>query len=245
MRIRTFVAVFCAALALVPVVASAEGNKIVLGRVGQVLEPSKVYTRASTRSGSYFKVKADEKLVVQPNAPKGWLKVLLNTGKYGYIPADNVEVLAFEVTAEQKPQPRPRGQLVASRSGSRVSEDARAWAAEKGTEFQGTPYVWGGNDIQNGIDCSGFVQKLYGAIGLNLPRTAAEQAMVGTPVRRYEDLKKGDRLYFWDSKRGKIGHTGIYLGNWKFVHSSSSRKGVATDDIRNKKWLDILISARR
>ena len=235
-------------MALAPLFASAESKKVV-GRVGQVIEASKVYTKANMRSRSYFRVKADEKLVVQPNAPAGWLKVLLNTGKYGYIPKDNVEVLALEVTQEGggQPAPRPRASLNASRSRgtSRASDEARAWAAEKGTEFKGTPYVWGGNDINNGIDCSGFVQKLMGAIGVNLPRTAAEQAMVGTPVTRYEDLKKGDRLYFWDAKRGKIGHTGIYLGNWKFVHSSSTHKGVATDDIREKKWLNILMSARR
>ena len=246
MKTRFLITVCSATLALTPIFASAEGKKVV-GRVGQVVQASKVYTRASMRSGSYFRVKTNEKLVVQPNAPAGWLKVLLTNGKYGYIPSDNVEILAYEVTAENQPAPRPRSSLNASRGSTtpRGTEEARAWAAEKGTEFQGTPYVWGGNDIQNGIDCSGFVQQLYGAIGVNLPRTAAEQALVGKPITRYEDLRKGDRLYFWDSKRGRIGHTGIYLANWKFVHSSSTHRGVATDDIREKKWLNILMSARR
>ena len=62
MRTRNLLSICCAALALVPAIASAEGNKVVIGRVGQVIEASKVYTRASTRAGSYFKVKADEKL---------------------------------------------------------------------------------------------------------------------------------------------------------------------------------------
>ncbi len=245
MRTPILATVCCAALALAPLFASAEGKKEV-GRVGQVIEATKVYTKANLRSRSYFKVKADEKLVVQPNAPAGWLKVLLNNGKFGYILKENVEVLAFVVTQEGQPAPRPRASLAASRgTTTRGSDEARAWAAEKGTEFKGTPYVWGGNDIQNGIDCSGFVQKLYGAISVPLPRTAAEQATVGKPITRLEDLRKGDRLYFWDAKRGKIGHTGLYLGNGMFVHSSSSQRGVATDDLRNKKWLNILMSARR
>jgi cell wall-associated NlpC family hydrolase len=248
----------CLALALAPVFGLAKDNdpdRVVLGLVGQVIEPAKVYTKASTRSKAYFSVSAKNTLVVKTEAPKGWYKVLLTTGGYGYIPADSVDLVRektetgvtyLEVTTDKKvAAPRASTQLVASRSGSRTTAAGRAWAAEKGLDFQGTPYVWGGNDIQNGIDCSGFVQKLYGAIGLQLPRTAAEQALVGTPVKRYEDLRKGDRLYFWDAKRGKIGHTGLYLGNWQFVHSSSTHKGVAVDDIRNPKWLKILISARR
>jgi cell wall-associated NlpC family hydrolase len=129
---------------------------------------------------------------------------------------------------------------VASRGG-----DARSKMADYSLKFQGTPYVWGGNDELNGIDCSGFVKKMYGKIGLSLPRTAAEQALVGKPIYNLEDLQKGDRLYFWDKKRGKIGHTGIYLGDGNFVHSSSGRGGVATDYLGSDRWLKILVAARR
>ncbi len=246
MKTRSILSICCAALALAPLYAMAEKPRNVVGQTGKVLQASKVYTKASTRSRAYFKVDPNVALVVQPNAPKGWLKVFLNTGGYGYIQADKVALMDQQWTAEVQAATRRSTPISASRGAApRGTAEARAWAAEKGTEFAGTPYVWGGNDIQNGIDCSGFVQKLYGAIGENLPRTAAEQAMVGRPITRYEDLLKGDRLYFWDAKRGKIGHTGIYLGDWKFVHSSSGRKGVATDDIREKKWLNILMSARR
>jgi cell wall-associated NlpC family hydrolase len=233
-----FLTVLSALFALLATSFATGESRVVLGRVGQVLEPAKVHTRASSRSSIYFRVKPNDILVVNANAPKGWAKVLLNTGGYGYIPVESVEILAYEVTSAAPARNTP---LMASRG----SNSARGAAAEKGLEFQGTPYEWGGNDIRNGIDCSGFVQKLYGAIGINLPRTAAQQAMVGTPVTDYEDLRKGDRLYFWDFKRNKIGHTGLYLGNWQFVHSSSSRGGVAVDDIRNRKWLSILVAARR
>jgi cell wall-associated NlpC family hydrolase len=104
--------------------------------------------------------------------------------------------------------------------------------------------------LTNGIDCSGFVQQLFGKIGVDLPRTAAEQAKVGKKIERLEDLQPGDRLYFWDKKRGKIGHTGIFLGFFKdggayFIHSSTNNKGVDTDDLRSKKWLNMLVAARR
>ncbi|MCG9894787.1 MAG: C40 family peptidase, partial [Fimbriimonadaceae bacterium] len=116
--------------------------------------------------------------------------------------------------------------------------------------YIGTRYVWGGNSLTGGIDCSGFVKELYEGIGVNLPRTAREQARVGKPIERLEDLRAGDRLYFWDRRRGYIGHTGIFLGYHPdggayFIHSSSNNRGVATDDLRNPKWRNILVGARR
>ncbi|HXH60610.1 MAG TPA: NlpC/P60 family protein, partial [Fimbriimonadaceae bacterium] len=95
-----------------------------------------------------------------------------------------------------------------------------------------------------------FVKDVFADIGVELPRTAAEQYKVGTPVTRLEDLKPGDRLYFWDNKRGIIGHTGIFVGFQSdggayFIHSSKSRGGVATSDLRNPMWRRLLVAARR
>ncbi|MBI3720982.1 MAG: C40 family peptidase, partial [Fimbriimonas ginsengisoli] len=129
------------------------------------------------------------------------------------------------------------GPSVASRNGSAL--------AQYSLNFVGAPYQWGGNSTMTGIDCSGFVKQIYGAIGVSLPRTAAEQVSVGQPILRLEDLQSGDRLYFWDSRRGKVGHTGIYLGNGYFVHSSSGKGGVSTDYLGAKKWLKLLVAARR
>jgi cell wall-associated NlpC family hydrolase len=254
MGIRSIITVcFIVAALAAPLSARAETKeRHVLGLVGKIVQKVRVHSSASTRSRTLFWTQPDKTLVVKTEAPQGWMKVLLTSGGYGYVSKDAVELVKqtteegtryLEVVSDTAP--KPRAQLVASRGTARSNEKGRAAAAEWGTQFKGTRYVWGGNDLENGIDCSGFVQKLYGAIGENLPRTAAEQAMVGVPVRRFEDLKKGDRLYFWDYKRGKIGHTGLYLGNWRFVHSSSSRGGVAEDDIRDPKWLKILVSARR
>ena len=68
---------------------------------------------------------------------------------------------------------------------------------------------------------------------------------MGQQITRLEDLQAGDRLYFWENKRGKIGHTGIYLGKGYFVHSSVGNHGVATDYLGSKNWLKILVAARR
>ena len=149
----------------------------------------------------------------------------MSNGIYGYVRASKVAKLP---------------QLVRQASGNA----SRAAAAKKGLNYIGTPYVWGGDSITSGIDCSGFVKKLYGDIGINLPRTAAEQAKVGTRITRLEDLKAGDRLYFWEKKRATIGHTGLYLGNGYFVHSSRGHNGVNTDQL-TEKWQRILVAARR
>jgi len=101
-----------------------------------------------------------------------WTGVLLNTGQLGYVPTADVVELPYEIT--RKAAPRETMQL-SSRSGA-------AAVASYSQNFIGTPYKWGGNDENNGIDCSGFVKKMYGSIGKELPRTAAEQANVGQPA---------------------------------------------------------------
>jgi cell wall-associated NlpC family hydrolase len=223
-----------------------------LGRVAQATLLTRVYSKPSTRSRVYYSVHPREYLVVK-DYKKGspWKLVLLQNMKYGFAKGDSMALLAYEykvpASAMQNTMARiPRSTSLSSRS----ADGTRAAVANYALAFNGTPYVWGGNDLNNGIDCSGFIKQLYGAVGINLPRTAAQQVLVGTPVRRFQDLKAGDRLYFWDYKRNMVGHTGIFLGvardgGYYFSHSSSTHGGVATDDLRNPKWLKLLVAARR
>lgn len=224
-------------------VSPAVAEKVVLGKLGQVTEAAKIYSKPTSHSRLYAKINAFEYIVVR-RVNDDWFKVLLQNGRYGYVDADCVAQLPYEVSQGST---KGRAGSTASRRFSRGTAGASgsAAAANYALNFVGTPYEWGGNDPRTGIDCSGLVQQMFGAFGQNLPRTAAEQALVGTPIRRLEDLRKGDRLYFWEAKRGKIGHTGIYLGNGYFVHSSVSHHGVATDYLGSPKWLHLLVAARR
>lgn len=91
-------------------------------------------------------------------------------------------------------------------------------------EFLGppaTPYRWGGTSVQ-GADCSGFVQAVYLSQGIYLPRTSRNQVNVGYPIS-INELKFGDLLFFSKYFNNFITHVGIYIGNGRFVHSSSSR----------------------
>jgi cell wall-associated NlpC family hydrolase len=218
--------------------AMSFAEKKVLGKLGQTTEKTPIYSTMSTRARVYYRLKPYEYVVVTDSSRDNWMKVLLQNGRYGYVPAETVAKLPYEVTMDVATSSRT------SRTAN-LAPGSRGAAAEAGLQFRGTPYVWGGNSLTGGIDCSGFVKQLYGHVGLNLPRTAAEQALVGTPITRLEDLQKGDRLYFWENKRNKIGHTGIYLGGGYFVHSSRGKGGVDTDYLGSPKWLKILVAARR
>jgi len=80
------------------------------------------------------------------------------------------------------------------------------------------------------FDCSGLVKWIMAAFDLKLPRTAAEQARLGTPVPRdTAQLLPGDLLFFGRGKR--VTHIGIYVGEGKYVHAANRRKGVIESEI--------------
>lgn len=99
--------------------------------------------------------------------------------------------------------------------------------AAQAKKYLGNKYVWGGTDPNVGADCSGYVQYLYKAVGINLPRTAWQQSKTGKEVSLSE-VQVGDLLFFQtDEKRGiPITHVGMYIGDDKFIHAASSKEGI-------------------
>lgn len=94
---------------------------------------------------------------------------------------------------------------------------------------RGVPYVRGGTG-RGGFDCSGFTQYVYARQGVYLPRTAADQAGVGTRISR-SDLRPGDLVFFAGTYKRGISHVGIYLGNGNFIHAPRSGTTVRVDDL--------------
>ena len=96
-------------------------------------------------------------------------------------------------------------------------------------QFEGYPYVWGGDSPSTGFDCSGFVQYVYAHFGIDLPRTTFEQVNCGTPVS-LSDVKPGDLVFEMPSPEGP-NHVGIYIGNGKILDAMDPQNGVTISPI--------------
>lgn len=85
----------------------------------------------------------------------------------------------------------------------------------------GRRYRTGGESPDGGFDCSGLVQYVMSALRVSVPRTASQQARAGSEVARARDaLRPGDLVTFGSTKR--ISHIGIYVGDGRFVHASTT-----------------------
>ena len=97
-----------------------------------------------------------------------------------------------------------------------------------GMQFLGNPYVWGGESLTNGCDCSGFTQQVYAQFGVALPRTSYQQAEVGVKIPA-EEAVPGDLLFY--SRDGVVYHVLMYIGDGKAVNASSSSTGIIVSDV--------------
>ncbi|MBO5259199.1 MAG: C40 family peptidase [Agathobacter sp.] len=88
-------------------------------------------------------------------------------------------------------------------------------------QFVGNPYVWGGNSLTNGVDCSGFVHEIYEHFGFDLPRYSQSFKTVGQPVS-LQNIKAGDIVVY-------PGHVAIYIGNGCIVEAQSTKAGITSN----------------
>jgi hypothetical protein len=205
-----------------------------IGRLGVTVGPVATITRlpqpylrplSQVPAGTYLAVKEER---------PGWCAVLMVDGSIGWIPSQSVRLLDYDIVKNDGAAPGEPGPPDASGLGGSVLREAY--------RLLGVRYVWGGNGA-SGIDCSGLVKACFGRCGIALPRRASEQARVGTPVE-FAALQPGDRLYF-AVKGDRIDHTGIYVGNGYFIHSSMSRGAVGVDRLSRPLYHRSLVAARR
>jgi hypothetical protein len=99
-------------------------------------------------------------------------------------------------------------------------------------KYLGVPYQWGGTDPSTGLDCSGLTQLVYKNLGIDLPRTASQQATSGQAVASLADARPGDLVFFdYSSSRPGVDHVGIYLGNGTMIAAPQEGETVKVQDV--------------
>ena len=109
--------------------------------------------------------------------------------------------------------------------------------ANKGCEYIGNPYVYGGNSLTNGIDCSGFVQQIHAKYGISTPRNSTSLRYGGKAVA-VSDMMPGDVVCY-------EGHVAIYIGGGQIVHASNSKPYPAGGIKTSNAYYRTIVAVRR
>lgn len=205
---------------------------------GYVASEATLYSGPSYNASSYTVLSVGTELCIYGQYHQ-WYEVGWNE-KTGYVLSDCVVIdhkQDYTITIDATPVPvapvatpfnkpteiAPSGPTTTSTPTSTPSGDKSI--VESAEVYLGVPYKWGGT-TDKGMDCSGFVQKAYKDAGYSIGRTTQLQSQEGEEVEEYEP---GDILCFGRS-RWNIVHTGIYIGDGKFIHASSP-EGVVINEL--------------
>jgi cell wall-associated NlpC family hydrolase len=225
-----------------PAPPAPELQRTINARLGRMLASSTdAYRMPDPRSQWVGKLKENQQVAIVSQW-QGWYAIVMADGSQAYVPQTHVEVLPYQVRTITAPAPAPPPMPVAPQPQPVSYNNTLAEAViREAFEYADTPYVWGGN-TQSGVDCSGLVRNCFAANGVKLPRRASEQFRIGTEVP-LDQLQPGDRLYFSVKKAND--HTGIYIGDGKFIHASRSRGKVGVDHLSTRLYHRSLTGARR
>lgn len=109
----------------------------------------------------------------------------------------------------------------------------------------GTPYKFGGATLEEGLDCSSFVQLIFEAVGVEVPRNARSQYKIGEKIAK-TDLQRGDLVFFKNTYRWGISHVGIYVGGGEFIHASAGKsRKVTVSNLSEPYYIRKYAGARR
>jgi len=186
----------------------------------------------------------DELMVLEETGE--WVKVDIEEG-YGWVSREFVKVYTEFVRAEtreeektrlekerqEREQARTNAALKIISTVEVTDENEMGIAvAEYAVQFIGNPYVWGGTSLTNGVDCSGFVMKVYEEFGVNLPHSSSADRMQGYAVDGLENALPGDLICY-------SGHVALYIGDGMIVHASNEKDGIKVSEADYRKILAI------
>ena len=138
-----------------------------------------------------------------------WIKIELDNDSAGYVSANYVTLgyrLGQAIEYEEDNQSSLRQQIV-----------------NYAMQFIGNPYVWGGESLTRGCDCSGFTMLVYRKFGIYLEHYSVSQASSGRRVTA-DTMQPGDLIFY--ARGGSINHVTMYIGNGKCVGAQSHRTGI-------------------
>ena len=179
---------------------------------------------------SYYIAPPNEVVFAKPQGP-GWQKQ-----RPDEIKPPKTAQTDKGTPAERPDKPQPQSTVKGDR-------DMGAIAARTAERFVGIPYRWGGENVVDGMDCSGFVRAVYNLCGLNIPRTSREQFKTGEAVAK-DDLQDGDLVFFGASEYS-INHVGIYVGNKRFVHAPKRGEDIRVTSVEESYFEKRFVGARR
>jgi len=114
---------------------------------------------------------------------------------------------------------------------ARLTSTQRDSIIENTRSLLGVRYKWAGLNPAKGLDCSGIVKYVFSKLGVELPHRAAELAKMGDPISKdTAAMQPGDLLVFGKAGR-RISHVGIYVGDGKMIHASSSSHHVVETEV--------------
>ena len=190
-----------------------------------LIRPEDIHEYADEKSRVVGKGQSGALVCVIETTEDGWDFVESGNVR-GFIPPENLvagenaekmvestgETTFFGISQELDPEENrsfyytlTSTQTAADELGQEIADYAASYVGRLG-------YVWGGNDLASGTDCSGFVQAVFASYGVNLPRLAQEMGSCGQEITSLEEARVGDVIYW-----GGGPHVGIYLGDGKVV----------------------------
>lgn len=206
--------------------------------VAAAQELDSVYGMVTAESGLKLRKEASTNSIVLTVLPYGtevdvdrvgqeWVRVITDDGQKGYVSADYLSVREGERTSRS----------AGSGKGASVISYAK--------QFIGTPYVWGGTNLNSGVDCSGFVYAVMKNFGISLNRSSSAMASNGVAVAK-SDLQAGDLVFFNSGGDSSINHVGIYCGDGTYIHSTDGAAyGVTVTSLSSSYSAKTYVTARR
>ncbi len=175
----------------------------------------------------------------------------INAGQVLYIPGSGRQEAEYLAVTKANIVQDSNGRLNTTNGQSKYSEPqvqngrfSKESIIQVAKRYLGAPYKFGGYDLTTGIDCSGYVKKIFSRFNVYLPRTARDiYYSAGSSVTK-RNLDTGD-LVFFHTYAKYPSHVGIYIGNDEFIHASSASRMVTIDSMNKQYYRARYIGAKR